>query len=487
MRLRASILSLSAAILSSFVILFSMAATQPVFSEKDLGQGIHKVVRFKLKNFKTDIAYIHDSGFDIAGVNLDAGTVDLVLSGNEFKAIQAMMPLEIVHTKAVSLSVAPDEEYLNYDELSAKLNALANQYSNIMRLEEVGKSIEGRPILAVKLTDNVGEREATEPVVFFNAMHHAREVMTTEVAFDTIEYLTANYGTDADVTRWLDSTEIWLMPMVNPDGNHKVWHDNNMWRKNTRDGFGVDINRNYPYKWGKCGGSSGATSNETYRGAAAGSEPETQALMNLVAKIKPALSIAYHSFSELVLYPYGCQNMRTVNRGVVEGFGKKIASVLTSDADPSRGYKAGTSWDILYSVDGGDIDWMHEVHQVIPYVIELNGEAQGFQPSYKDWRNKTTLKARKAWMLMLNRVHQSGVHGVISQIGAPVAGAKVVVSSRELPELLAITYTSNLDGSFHVVLDPGTYTVKVTHPATAAVKTTTVTVGPDLVPLEINM
>src|SRR5690606_15476530 len=171
--------------------------------------------------------------------------------------------------------------------------------------------------------------------------------------------------------------------MLNPDGNNRVWSNQTMWRKNTREGYGVDLNRNYPYNWNSCQGSSGSRSNDTYRGPSAGSEPEAQALMQLVAETKPVFSISYHSYSEMVIYPFGCSNGERLpsNSKVIE-VARAMASVLKSDNNPNQNYRPGTAWELLYNADGGDNDWMYGVHNVAAYVIEVSSTREGFQPDY---------------------------------------------------------------------------------------------------------
>src|SRR5690606_35297117 len=127
---------------------------------------------------------------------------------------------------------------------------------------------------------------------------------------------------------------------------------------------GVDLNRNYPKGWGSCNGSSGSRTSDTYRGEAPASEPETQAMMKLIQKIRPVFDISYHSYSELVLYPFGCRGQKTQTEEVVAKIGREMGTLLK--------YEPGTPWEILYSADGGDIDWMYDEYQVIPYVIEIN-------------------------------------------------------------------------------------------------------------------
>ena len=161
-----------------------------------------------------------------------------------------------------------------------------------------------------------------------------------------------------------------------------------MWRKNARGGYGVDINRNYPYAWNSCNGSSSSRYAQDFHGDSAASEPETQVMMEYVRSVHPVISISYHSYSEIVIYPYGCSGQHTETKAVVEKIGKELASKLKTD-DGKDTYTAGTAPDLLYSVDGGDIDWLYAVGQVIPFVIEVNSSSQGFQPSYSRWRDKT--------------------------------------------------------------------------------------------------
>ena len=277
-------------------------------------------------------------------------------------------------------------------------------------------------------------------------MHHAREVMTPEVAIDIAEYLASRYQEDDQVKNWVNSNEIWVLPMLNVDGNNKVWNGSTMWRKNVAGGHGVDINRNYPYKWSSCNGSSGSTWSQTYRGPEAGSEPETQALMGLISSTRPVFSISYHSYSELVLYPFGCRGEKTVTHDLIASIGKKLGDILD--------YTHGTPWEILYSVDGGDIDWMYAEYQVIPYVLELNSSKEGFQPSYAKWRDKTVLKNRPAWQYLLDRLDQSGVRWILKdKDGNIVTNFTVKVEKKTVYGLqLFQNYIGNPDGSFHVVL-----------------------------------
>ncbi len=325
-------------------------------------------------------------------------------------------------------------------------------YPEFTKLVSIVKSLEGRDIWAIKISDNA-EVDEVEPVVFYNSMHHAREVMTSEVGIDIVKSLVEGYGSDDKVTNWVDRNEIWVIPMFNVDGNNKVWSGSSMWRKNVRGGYGVDINRNYPEGWGSCNGSSGSRWSETYRGASAGSEPETQAMMKFVSQIKPVFSISYHSYSELVLYPLGCQGRKTEIHEVIAKIGGAMGQALD--------YTAGTPWEILYGVDGGDIDWFYQVEQVIPFVIEVSSRSEGFQPRYSQWRDKTVTRNKAGWEYLLNRIEGTGFRGQLKKSQGDVVTdfqVKVEVVTASGKKALK-TYRGNPDGSFHIILNPGEYSL----------------------------
>jgi hypothetical protein len=242
--------------------------------------------------------------------------------------------------------------------------------------------------------------------------------------------------------------------MFNVDGNNKMWNYDSYWRKNTRGGFGVDLNRNYPTGWDACNGSSGSQSSQTYRGESPASEPETQAMMAFIKDIRPVFDISYHAYSELVIYPFGCGDQRTQTKEVVEKIGKEIGSLL--------GYDPGTAWELLYNADGGDIDWMYDAYQVIPYVIELNNRRAGFHPKYSKWRDKTVELSRAGWQHLLKRTFESGIRGVVSDKNGNLSNYalkvyKVVNGKKEFFQ----NYVGHHTGAFHLVVNPGTFSIEV--------------------------
>lgn len=414
--------------LSAFIIAGNVMAHDAFIVRFDLTESMKK--------------YLRQNEFDITGINYKTNEIEALLTKEELQLIQSQKTT-IRFSFPQNLAAAPDEEYKNPDEIEEFLKDIHARYPEITELRIIGQSLEGRNIWAIKISDNA-QTDESEPSVLVNGMHHAREVMTPEITTDMVEYLTSNYGHNEEVTKWVDNAQIWVVPMFNVDGNNKMWNENSMWRKNTRNGHGVDLNRNYPTGWNSCNGSSSRTGAQDYRGTAPASEPETQAMMNFVASIKPVFNISYHSYSEIVIYPFGCRPLRTPTGEAVEAIGAEIAAKID--------YRPGTAWELLYNADGGDIDWMYEEHQVIPYVIEVNSTSAGFHPRYSKWRDKTVLRNRPGWMHILSRLEGPSLQGTVDI--KEYQNVKILRSgtAQELQ-----TYKINADGSFYIILKPGEY------------------------------
>src|SRR5918994_522145 len=216
---------------------------------------------------------------------------------------------EVVATETHVATFATAEAIAAYhsaETLEADLRQLAESQPEIAELREIGRSLEDRPIWALR----IGERRASEHKVLFMGCHHAREWIAVEVPYLLAEHLVKN-ADQAPVEQWLQTGEIWVAPMVNPDGHEHSRTEYRLWRKNRRpnaDGsIGVDPNRNYGYMWGTRNDdiSSHVPSDDTYVGPRAFSEPETQAVRNLVARELFRGVITYHSYTQVILYPWG--------------------------------------------------------------------------------------------------------------------------------------------------------------------------------------
>ena len=247
----------------------------------------------------------------------------------------------------------------------------------------IGTTVEGRSIWAVKISDNVATDE-NEPEVYFDAMHHAREPFSMESLLWMMWELVAGYGLDPESTFLVDEREMWFVPCVNPDGYeyNRVTNPQGggLWRKNrvnNGDGtFGVDLNRNYAYQWGYDNvGSSPNSSNSTYRGPSAFSEPETQAVRDFVLSRNFVAAIQAHTYSDLILWPYGyTSGAYTPDENLFQILGSAMAA--------TNGWPAGTVWSILYEANGASIDWFYHDVPGNPFAFtpEIGNANDGFWP-----------------------------------------------------------------------------------------------------------
>ena len=224
----------------------------------------------------------------------------------------------------LGLAVTPARAQIDFSnfhtpaQVDTEINNLVAAHPTLAKSFTIGTSVEGRPIRGIKISDNVNTDEPDEGDLVFVGLHHAREWLTVEMSLYLAEYLLTHYATDAQLRACMDNLEIWIVPVVNPDGYvySAASSANRCWRKNRRnngDGtFGVDLNRNYSYQWGMgAGGSEGSpnTFDDTYRGPSAFSEPETRAVRDFVQGLhNPRALLSYHSYSELFLRPWGYTN-----------------------------------------------------------------------------------------------------------------------------------------------------------------------------------
>ncbi|MDT0566424.1 M14 family metallopeptidase [Streptomyces sp. DSM 3412] len=285
-----------------------------------------------------------------------------------------------------------DSRYHNYAEMTNEINSVVSANSSIASQRVIGTTYQGRNIVAIKISDNVGTDEA-EPEVLFTHHQHAREHLTVEMALYLLNELTSDYGTDSRVTNMVNNREIWIIPDINPDGGEYdvATGSYRSWRKNRQPNsgssyVGTDLNRNWNYRWGCCGGSSGSTSSDTYRGTAAESAPEVKVVANFVRsrvvggvqQIKTGID--FHTYSELVLWPFGyttadtATGMTADDRNAFATVGGKMAA--------SNGYTPEQSSD-LYITDGSIDDWLWGNQKIFGYTFEMypgSAGGGGFYP-----------------------------------------------------------------------------------------------------------
>ncbi|AKH16381.1 M14 family zinc carboxypeptidase [Deinococcus soli (ex Cha et al. 2016)] len=315
-----------------------------------------------------------------------------------------------------ALSISGYSCYRTVEETYASAQNLVTQYPNLASWSSFGsswlksKGRGGYDMNVLKLTNR--STTGTKPRLLITASIHAREYTPAELATRFAEYLLANYGKDADVTWMLDTQEVWLVLQSNPDGRKKA-EAGASWRKNVNDTqpcsnglYGVDLNRNFNYAWGT-GGSSADPCNETYKGTAAASEIETQNLQTLIKAAfadnrgpartdaapasTPGVYVDVHSYSKLVLWPWGDTTTVTPNGAALQSLGRKLAYFNGYTPEQAVG---------LYPTSGTTDDFAYGELGVASYTIELG--TAFFEPC--STFTGTTLPQNQAALLYALRV-----------------------------------------------------------------------------------
>lgn len=264
-------------------------------------------------------------------------------------------------------------EFHSSRELEQDLFALEDSYPNLARISVIGESLEGRNIYALKISDNVHSDESEVEVIFIGC-HHAREWISVEIPYLLAKYLVENYASDAQVRNLVNQSEIWIIPLLNPDGLEYSIHFYRYWRKNRRnngDGtYGIDLNRNYGYQWGIDNiGSNPYTFSGTYRGPSAFSEPETQAIRDLFAQRNFSALISYHSYSQVILYPWGYTDQPSADDLLLEQMATDMSTQMQAVNGNIYGFmQAGEGF---YLTNGDTTDWSYGVYNIPSFTIEL--------------------------------------------------------------------------------------------------------------------
>jgi len=345
------------------------------------------------------IQAVADLGLDILDVEPTYATVKMtVAEAQRVRDLGYRVTIEIDDVAAklaeVESNWAPAAvAYHTYDSLRTDLYAL--EASGVAKVYVIGKSLEGRDILAVKISDNPSIDEPGEPEGVIFGCHHAREWISVEVPFYLAKALVDEYPTNSEVASIVNNGVTWIVPMTNPDGHEYTRLADRLWRKNRRhnsDGsYGVDLNRNYATGWGGSG-SSGIPSSDTYHGTAAFSEPETQVARDFVLAHDFQYLLTYHSYSQLVLWPWGYTGAFAPDAAFLARFGHLLADMI--DAVHGVDYFPEKSSD-LYLAAGTTDDWFYDISRNLAFTVELRptGSIPGFQlppdqiiPTYEENR-----------------------------------------------------------------------------------------------------
>ncbi|RPI63401.1 MAG: T9SS C-terminal target domain-containing protein [Ignavibacteriales bacterium] len=273
-------------------------------------------------------------------------------------------------------------------EVISKIDSMRLLYPNLITTKvSIGNSVESRPIYMVKISDNA-DIDENEPELLYTALHHAREPQSMMQMIYFMYYLLENYNTNPSVQYIVNNREMYFIPVLNPDGYEYNRTTNpgggGMWRKNRKNNgssYGVDLNRNYgptAYWNAPNGGSSTDPSSDTYRGTAPFSEPETTNLKNFLATRYFKNALNYHTYSNLLIYPYGALEQETPDSAIFREFARDMTAY--------NGYTYGTDQQTVgYSTRGNSDDYFYDGDTVSNHgkIFAMTPEvgSTGFWPS----------------------------------------------------------------------------------------------------------
>ncbi|MGW0389640.1 M14 family zinc carboxypeptidase [Streptomyces sp. NPDC003042] len=375
---------------SAFVFATALAALPAAAQDRppsDAAPGADEVRVYDADITREQVPLVLAAGQDAHELTEQApetGTarVELFLTGGQAKQLAAQgvtlaerkIPAQgLARAKAAGDGVF--RPYSGKGGLQEEILRTARENPSLTKVVSLGKTVQGKDILAVKVTkDAKRTKDGDKPSVLYMSNQHAREWITPEMTRRLMHHTLDGYGRDARITKLVDSTELWFLISANPDGyDHTFSADSaRLWRKNLRDnngdgkittGDGVDLNRNFAYKWGYDNeGSSPNRSSETYRGPAASSEPETVALDAFQKRIGFEYAVNYHSAAELILYGVGWQVATptpddvaykalagTPENPAVPGYHPQVSSELYTTNGEADGHAANANGIMMFT------------------------------------------------------------------------------------------------------------------------------------------
>jgi Zinc carboxypeptidase len=345
-----------------------------------------------------EIPAIAEQGIEVSGQRQAANGVelDMVLDQGQADRLRGQgVDLELTRVQggqtvqefAAAQAANGFNVWRSFDEAGGirdQLYAAARRNPQLVKLEVLGHTAQGREIIAVKLTQGArGIRDGRRPAVLYSSTQHAREWISTEVNRRLMNHFIDRWrANDRDVRRLLQKNELWFILVANPDGYEYTFDHERLWRKNLRDnngdgqtqiGDGVDPNRNFPNHWGYDEeGSSSIQSSDTYRGPAPLSEPETQAMVELLDEIGFAFQVNWHSNGQWLLYAEGWQTSTpTADDPIYYAMSGNLDDPAIEDFHP------GLSSDVLYVTNGETTDYAHATTGALAWTPELSAGCDG--------------------------------------------------------------------------------------------------------------
>jgi hypothetical protein len=375
-------------VFAALVLGAGLLMAAPAMTASAAPSGSDRIEAFTGQLTQGQIQQLRDLGLDHEDISLGAASgdtvaVEVVMSSDQAAALRAKgVPLAakvVKKFKALAPANKVFRPYLGAGNIREEIVKAAADHPAIAKAVDLGLSLKGTPITAIRVTKDAATQKtpSSRPAVVFQATQHAREWITPENVRRQLHYFLDNYGTNAEITKIVDTTDVWFIPVVNVDGYDLTFNpDFRLWRKNVRDnngdgqitpGDGVDPNRNFGYKWGYDNeGSSAAQDSETYRGTGPNSEPETKVQDAFIKKLRPKYLINYHSAAELLLYGVGWQTQTPSPDDQVY---KALVGNPASSAVPGYEPELGAQ---LYTTNGDTDGYMVNNYGVLTVTPEMS-------------------------------------------------------------------------------------------------------------------
>ncbi len=368
--------------------------------------------------------------------------------------------------------------YLTYDGIKDRMNTLVNSYPNMVKMEDIGDSYEKtkllvnpfynpsyhyHDIMCLTISNNVNAINTNKFSFLIMAEHHARELETSEMLILEIEKMLSDYfANDITIDNLLNNYIVYFIPMVNPDGYSIVLDKNNMWRKNDHDNNGdhsyadfsdgVDPNRNYGWHWGDPDSHPDFNvTSEVYPGKYAFSEPETQAIRDLAQDIHPIGSISYHSYGQLVLFPFSYYYVEAPDNN-------RLFEIADNIGNSIGGY-TGEQSVILYPAAGDSDDYLYGDLGTFSYTVEVGTQ---FHPPHSDISNLAQ-KNYKGLKEFFKEMMTNYIKGTIydSETLEPISGVTYNILQIDNTDITNERKTGH-DGHFYRNLPNGNYILLLT-------------------------
>ncbi|MGH1363419.1 MAG: M14 family zinc carboxypeptidase [Calditrichia bacterium] len=317
--------------------------------------------------------------------------------------------------------------YLGYNDMLHRLEELQKQYQHIIRLQTIGKSVLGRKLIAVKISDNPSLSEA-EPKLAFDGGYHGDEIITTEVLIRFIEDFCSRYATDKRVRQLINSREIHVLPLVNPDGRETLT------RRNANH---VDLNRDWGHLWNSAGNSEHPFS-----------QPETRAVLNWINKQNFSIHQSLHAGAQLISYPWSCRPGRVPDAALFD--------YLASGYATSSGYSTlqlGSGYNELYPVCGTAKDAYYALNGTLGWTMELT---QNKTPAYSEV-DAIYQQNKPSFLYLLQQVG----HGLAATIQDAQTGKPVMARIEIRNDRQNFWPIYSPRGYFHKFLLQGKYELRV--------------------------